>query len=108
MEPKGRKWAVAKVEDNPSLVWPTLGALVGALLTQFVPDIEDALLNAVVNAVVIIGPVLVGAVATWRQVTPLRNPKTEDGEPAVILPQSVYAQHVAMAYNGEKARRSDD
>lgn len=76
------------MEREPVVVWTTLGALIGALLVRFVPDLGSEAINAIVDAVVVLGPVIIGAAYARGKVTPLASPKTADGQPAFIVPRA--------------------
>ena len=70
-------------EHEPVMIWTTLGALIGAFLWRFMPDLGGDLINAVVDASVIIAPVLMGAWYARAQVTPVADPHDNDGTPLV-------------------------
>ncbi len=76
------------MQNEPVVIWTTIGALVGALLTRFVPDLGGELINQIVEAVVVVGPVIAGAAYARSKVTPVANPRTTDGQPAAIVPTS--------------------
>ena len=76
------------MEREPVVIWTTLGALIGALLVRFVPDLGGEAINAVVDAVVVLGPVIAGALYARNKVTPTAAPRTSDGQPAYIVPKA--------------------
>ena len=72
------------MSNEPVMVWGTLGTLVGALLMammqQFMPDIGNELMTAIVELVVFLVPILGGLWYARSKVTPVSNPKNEFGE----------------------------
>ena len=67
-----------KVKDEPVVVWVSVGTIVSALLYQFVPDISNELVNAIVNSIVTLGPIVFGMIYARSKVKPLS--KIERGE----------------------------
>lgn len=61
---------------EPVLIWGTIGTLVGAMLSQFTPSFGTELIDAIVQFVMIVGPVVAGLLIARSKVTPLS--KTED------------------------------
>lgn len=76
------------MEREPVVIWTTVGALIGALLVRFVPDLGGDAINAIVDAVVVLGPVIAGAMYARGKVTPVDAPRTKDGQPAYIVPRA--------------------
>ena len=89
------------MEREPVVIWTTVGALIGALLVRFVPDLGSEAINAIVDAVVVLGPVIAGAVYARGKVTPLASPKTADGQPAAIVPAAYWGQLVTRVQRAE-------
>lgn len=75
------------MSNEPVMVWGTLSTLVGALLMammqQFMPDIGNELMTAIVELVVFLVPILGGLYYARGKVTPVANPKAADGTPLV-------------------------
>lgn len=66
------------VENEPVVIWTTLGALVGALLTRFVPDLGGDLINQIADFVVVAGPVIAGAYYARSKVRPISKMTLEE------------------------------
>ena len=56
------------MKNEPVLIWPTVGLLVGALFREFLPDLGGNVVNLVVDLVIVAGPVLVGLFYARSQV----------------------------------------
>lgn len=92
MEGKRTNWVQYKVEAEPTMFWPVLGGLVGALLVQFIPALADQTVQAVVNFVVVGGPVLAGLIYARSKTTSMAHPRTDEKKPAVIVSQEHWNQ----------------
>lgn len=92
------------VEREPVVIWTTIGALVSALLIRFVPDLGNEVIDAVVSAIVVLGPVIAGAAYARHKVTPVAAPKTEDGRPAAIVPAEYWQQLVTRVQRAEEGK----
>ncbi len=67
-----------EIEKEPVLIWATVGALIGALLTRFVPDLGGDLINQIVDFVVVVGPVAAGAYYARGKVRPIAKMTIEE------------------------------
>lgn len=69
------------------MIWGTLGTLIGAVLLgfmqQYAPDLGSELMNAIVELVVFLVPILGGLWYARGKVTPVANPKATDGRKLV-------------------------
>lgn len=92
------------VEREPVVIWATIGALVSALLLRFVPDLGGDTINAIVDAVIVLGPVVAGAVYARRKVTPVAAPKMQDGQPAMIVPATYWGSLVQRVHDAEERK----
>jgi len=66
------------MENEPVAIWVSVGALVSALLFQFVPDIDNELVTAIVNVIVLAGPIIAGAAYARSKVTPVVKLEARD------------------------------
>lgn len=89
------------MEREPVVLWTTVGALIGALLVRFVPDLGGDAINAIVDAVVVLGPVIAGAVYARGKVTPVDAPRTKEGQPAALVPAEYWGQLVTRVQRAE-------
>jgi 6,7-dimethyl-8-ribityllumazine synthase len=89
------------MEREPVVIWTTVGVLIGALLVRFVPDLGSEAINAVVDAVVVLGPVIAGAIYARGKVTPVASPKMNDGQPAALVPAAYWGQLVTRVQRAE-------
>jgi hypothetical protein len=87
------------IQSEPAMVAGGVASIVGAIMAALLmavslgwltlsPEQLDAIRNFLVMALAAAAPVLPLLVAWWTRgrVTPTADPKTEDGEPAMILP----------------------
>ena len=98
----GERARMQTVEREPVVIWTTVGALVSALLLRFVPDLGNDVVDAIVAAIVVLGPVIAGAVYARQKVTPTAAPKMEDGRPAALVPQEYWQQLVTRVQRDER------
>lgn len=75
------------VERNPVMIWPIVGAFVGSVLSRFLPSLGTELIDSTVQLVVTLGPILVGLWYTRTRVTPVKYPRTPEGQPAQLVPK---------------------
>jgi len=75
---------------NPVAVWGTLGLAVGFLLQRLIPDLLPQELQVIQDLVVQLGPPLIAILYARLQVTPTKDPRTEDGQPAMIVPKGTF------------------
>lgn len=68
------------IEKEPVTIWVSIGALVSALLFNFVPDIDNGLVSAIVDVVVLVGPIFAGIVYARSKVTPVAKVEAERNE----------------------------
>ena len=71
------------IARNPVAVWGSIGVLVGLILNFAVPDLNDEAVNAIVQAVLVAGPAVVGLWYSRSKVTPTVDPRTDEGEKLV-------------------------
>ena len=69
--------------NEPVMIWGTLGTLIGALLMalmkQYLPDLGGDMMTSIVELVVFLVPILGGLWYARGKVTPTDNPKNDDG-----------------------------
>lgn len=68
------------IQRNPVAIWGTIGILVGAILREFIPDLSNDLIEAVVQFVVTVGPGFVALLYARQQVTPVADPHDNSGQ----------------------------
>lgn len=77
------------MSNEPVVFWGTLGTLIGALLLalmqQYMPDVGGELTNSIVDLAVFIVPVLGGLYMARARVTPIANPKDNNGTSLVPI-----------------------
>ena len=77
------------MNQEPVAIWPIVGVLVGAILTQFLPTLGTELIDAIVQFVVLVLPVALAAWYARSKVTPTSNPKDAQGRK--LVPESAGA-----------------
>ena len=71
------------MSKEPVAIWPTLGLVVGLFLQGIIPDMGDELITAIADLVTVGAPVLVGVWVARSKVTPVANPRDNEGNKLV-------------------------
>ena len=71
------------MSKEPVAIWPTLGLVVGLFLQGIIPDMGDELITAIADLVTVGAPVVIGIFVARSKVTPVANPRDNEGNKLV-------------------------